>query len=359
MQIGFTSQRHVLPGGGYLVQLSLNAPTQLNALCHEMAELLLRQLRLFIEDPEALGLILDSTTDKAFSVGADLRRIRESAMANPGGEAVEAEAFFTSEFALVQLIYQCPKPVLCWADGFTMGSGLSVLAASSHRVVGSAVAASLPETGLGFFPNAGLNYFLHQMPGKLGLFTALTGIQLNLADLLYGGLADYCFDSNAKSTVLAGLLDLDWEEDAEANAELLTEYLSDIEAELGASLPGSELKAHREWVDQHCEGSLSALDVQLESATGDAWLTQAAQGFRRAAASSQKILYRLQKHCEHHGLAEVLRLELGLVSQRIRDPEFSEGVRARLLGKDRDPHWCYATISDVPESEINALFALL
>jgi enoyl-CoA hydratase len=39
--------------------------------------------------------------------------------------------------------------------------------------------------------------------------------------------------------------------------------------------------------------------------------------------------------------------------------EFHEGVRAVILDKDNDPKWRYASIADVPDAEIDAVFAPL
>lgn len=359
MQMGFAvcTSEHPLPGGGYLARLRLNAPAQLNALTPEMVELLYRQLQKIAADPEALGVWLDSSGERAFCVGADLRRMLDSALANPGGSAIEAEAFFTCEFELIHLLHRFPKPVICWGQGLVMGSGLSMLATASHRIVTQSSRLSMPEVGIGLLPNAGASWFLQQMPGATGLFAALTATELQAADALYAGLADYCFADAAKATVFNGLLDLEWQGNSAVNAILITEYLTDQEVELGEALAFSALKQYRRWIDDHCAEGLSVLACQL-AACGDKelWLGEAAKGFDRAAVSSQLLLQRQLQQAERLTMADILRLELITVANRIRDPEFGEGVRARLIDRDRDPRWCYRNYADVPEQELTAFF---
>src|SRR3546814_6684132 len=51
---------------------------------------------------------------------------------------------------------------------------------------------AMPEVGIGLFPDVGGTYFLPRLPGRLGLFLALTGWRLNAADAIFCGLAtDY------------------------------------------------------------------------------------------------------------------------------------------------------------------------
>ncbi|WP_224100636.1 enoyl-CoA hydratase/isomerase family protein, partial [Paraburkholderia caribensis] len=46
-------------------------------------------------------------------------------------------------------------------------------------------------------------------------------------------------------------------------------------------------------------------------------------------------------------LAECFRMELGIVTRAIEEGDFSEGVRAHLVDKDRKPRWAPATLAEV------------
>ena len=42
----------------------------------------------------------------------------------------------------------------------------------------------MPEVSIGLFPDVGGSWLLNRMPGRIGMFLALTGAQLNTADAL-------------------------------------------------------------------------------------------------------------------------------------------------------------------------------
>ncbi|WP_158601630.1 enoyl-CoA hydratase/isomerase family protein [Zhongshania marina] len=351
-------ERHPLPAGGYLAQLTLNAPSRLNALSSEMVTLLHRLLLEIRDDAEAVAVFIDGAGERGFCVGADTLRLRESALANPGGGAVEADAFFAHEYAAAHLIHRFSKPVVCWGSGIVMGAGLGLMAGGSHRIVTDSSVLAMPEISIGLFPNVGASWFLGQMPGATGLFTALTGAHLSSADALYAGLADYCLRDNSKEQVLRRIINLDWCDDPEWNAEHLTECLTDIEAEQGVILQQASLKDHRAWIDDVCSlASPSLIEKGICGYSGNAeWLQLAAQGLARGASSTAKLIFRQLAEGRSLSLADVFKMELVLSSNRVRDPEFAEGVRARLIDRDRDPHWCYKSIAEVPDSETDALF---
>lgn len=351
-------QRHALPAGGYLAQLTLNAPARLNAIAPNMAERLLHSLLLLAEDSDAVAVFIDGAGERGFCGGADVFCMLDSALANPGGAAVEAEALLCCEYMAAYLIHTFPKPVICWADGTVRGAGLGLMAGASHRIVTERSRLSVAEATIGLIPSAGAGWYLGQMPGYTGLFSALTAVALGPGDALYAGLADYCWDSRNKASLLASLLSLPWEEGAEANRDILTDHLTDWEIEQGVCLSDAPLKAHRSWIDKHCrQQCTAALKAALErDAAKHRWLQQALEGTLQGAASAHKLITRQFAQCRGMGLADVFRLEMVLAANRLRDPEFAEGVRARFKDRDASPNWIYQCVDDVPDEEIDAAF---
>lgn len=361
MQVEFAVhlERLSLSAGGYLARLTLNAPRRLNALTPEMVALILRLLLELRDDPDAVAVFFDGSGERAFCVGDDALRIRESALANPGGPAVEAEAFFAQEYAVAHLIHTFPKPVIVWACGTVMGAGVGLMVGASHRIVTNASRLSMPEIRVGLFPGLGASWFLRQMPGATGLFCGLTGAELLPADALYAGLADYCLAADSRQQVVKALTQLRWCDDPDWNRQQVTELLTDIEAVQGVALGPSHLKQAREWIDRSCgHAEPDRVARKICGYRGNqAWLQEASMGMRRGAASAAKLIFRQLAQGRGLSLKDVFRMELILAVNRIRDPEFAEGVRACLLDRDRDPRWCYRSIADVPDAEIDALFS--
>jgi hypothetical protein len=58
----------------------------------------------------------------------------------------------------------------------------------------------------------------------------------------------------------------------------------------------------------------------------------------------------------HLSLAEVFRMEYAMSLNCCRHPEFAEGVRARLIDKDNQPHWHWPEVSAISAAEIAAHF---
>ena len=101
-----------------------------------------------------------------------------------------ARRFFELEYRLDYRIHTYPKPVLCWGHGIVMGGGIGLMMGASHRVVSEASRLAMPEVSIGLFPDVGGSWLLNRMPGRIGMFLALTGAQLNTADA-FAGLADF------------------------------------------------------------------------------------------------------------------------------------------------------------------------
>ena len=75
------------------------------------------------------------------------------------------------------------------------GCGLSIH--GDFRVATERTLLAMPETALGLFPDVGGSFFLPRLPGKLGMFLALTGYRLKGADVFHSNLAThyvgFCF----------------------------------------------------------------------------------------------------------------------------------------------------------------------
>ncbi len=350
--------KHPLAVGGYLAQISLSAPRSINALTLDMVERLHRYLHELAQDPEAAAVWLDGDGERGFCAGGDVRAMRDSALVAAGGRALDAERFFELEYRVDYLLHNFPKPVLCWGNGIVMGGGMGLLVAASHRIATPCSRFAMPEVTIGLYPDVGASWFLQRMPGATGLFCALTGASLNAADALYSGLADYLLPGELRSSLLSQLLNLDWQFEAEEDAQLLTAVLTDLEAEHDVCLPESHLKARAELIDQLCESLQPAhMDEAMAGLHGDdRWLNTAGENFSRGSASTGRIVLEQYQRGAALSLAEAFQMELVVSANRVRDPEFIEGVRAQLVDKDRRPQWQYASLASVPDDYIAALF---
>lgn len=352
-------KKHPLSDGGYLAQLTLNSPQKLNALDLETVQRLYQVLQSLASDPEAAAIWLEGAGSRGFCVGSDVCMLRKLALAAGLDSYGQAERFLEIQYRLGHLMHNYPKPIIAWGHGLVMGGGLGLLVAARHRIAAPDSQFSMPEIRIGLFPNLGATWYMQRMPGKSGLFCALTGVPLNAGDALYSGLADYLLPGHARRVLLSQLLELDWQFDVDADNELVTAELTELEAQYDECLPGSHLNLRSDLIETLCEDTRpEAIDKAFQGLHGDdAWLNVAGQHFAKGAASSACIVLEQYRRGEALSLADAFRLELDIAVTRFKDAEFLEGVRAQLVDKDRNPAWRYPRLVDVPDTEISRLFA--
>lgn len=327
---------------------TLNAPSSLNALTLEMVDSLYAQLQAWAADAQVAGIVLDGNSEKAFCAGGDVVGLYRSMRAAGTGEVpADAAAFFEREYRLDHLIHTYPKPVLCWVHGIVMGGGIGLMAGASHRVVTPRSRLAMPEITLGLYPDVGGSWFLSRLPGRTGLFLALTGAPLNAADALWAGLADYAARAEDHGALLEAIASARWTGERDADAESLSDLLRKLTTPV---LSESPLARHRAQIDAliGTHDSLATLAPRLRTlaASDDVWLAQAGATFQKGSPSSAALSIALQRRLKHASLAEVFRLEYQASVGCCVFPDFAEGVRALLIDKDKAPRWQPASIDD-------------
>lgn len=131
-----------------IVVLRLDRPASLNALNQQLVSEIGRALDEIQRSPEIRGVVLSSTSERAFSAGADLKEIdtlthADFLLANRRG----AELF--------QRIEEFPLPIAAVIRGYALGGGFELALASDFRFADSSAVLGLPEILAGFIPGWG------------------------------------------------------------------------------------------------------------------------------------------------------------------------------------------------------------
>jgi len=121
---------------GRIGYLTLDKPKTLNALTESMIDDLYTGLTLFESDDSVDAIVINSSSDRAFCAGGDMKRIRELAIA---GDRPAIDAFFEKEYAFNLAISRCSKPYIALINGVAMGGGLGLSVHGSHRIAASAL----------------------------------------------------------------------------------------------------------------------------------------------------------------------------------------------------------------------------
>ncbi len=339
---------------------TLNAPKSLNALSQAMIDRLQPQLRTWAADPGLACVVLRGAGDKAFCAGGDLVHLYQSLLAHPGRPNPSGERFFATEYRLDYSIHTYPKPLLCWGNGIVMGGGLGLMAGASHRVVTETSRIAMPEIGIGLYPDVGGTWFLNRMPKRVGLYLGLTASACNAADALFVDLGDYFITHDQQAAVLDRLADSHWSDDPELNHGALSLTLRDFADRCREHLPTSLVLAHLDFINHVTDhpsvaGILNALTAADHD---DRWLQKGREALEKGSPTSARVFFEQYRRGKHLSLKEAFMGELAMSIQFLRHPDFTEGVRALLIHKDRTPRWTPASITEVSDVWVEAHFAL-
>jgi enoyl-CoA hydratase/carnithine racemase len=330
--------------------IALNRPAALNALSLDMILQLRALLGRSAADPEIYAVLIRGAGEKAFCAGGDIRALYHSFKS---GGSLHRE-FFAAEYPLDYLLYSYPKPYLVLMDGITLGGGMGIAQGSSVRMVGERTRMGMPEVGIGFFPDVGGSYFLSRTPGKLGVYLALTGLQIRAADALYARLADVFLPPAAIASLSDSLAQLRW---SEAHAADLRRGIDELRGPVGPPAPLAALRAS---IDAHfshptVSAILSSLEQETRSEHVD-WAHQTAKLMRSRSPTMLSVTLRQLQRGARLSLADCFRMELGMAAHTFEQGDFLEGVRAVLIDKDNSPRWQPGRIEEVTEVMIDAFF---
>jgi len=322
---------------GRIGRIVLNRPAALNALDLPMIRAIRAALEGWRDTAEPYAVAIEGAGERAFCSGGDVRAIRAHALA---GESEPIERFFTEEYALNLAIAEYPKPYVALIDGICMGGGIGVSVHGRFRVASEQALFAMPETAIAMLPDVGSSFFLPRLPGKLGLYMALTGARLMGPDAVHAGLATHYVPRDRLAALGTALA-------ADGTAVL---------PGFAEPPPPFRLAGQRAAIDR----CFSAPDVpgivaRLEAEDSE-WSRTTLATLRSMSPSAVLWSFEIVTRGAQRSLAECLQAELALTRHVTRHPDFAEGVRAMVVDKDRKPRWSPARIEEVAPARIAAMF---
>jgi enoyl-CoA hydratase len=323
---------------GRVGRITFTRPQALNALSHEMAMKIEQALDAWATDDDVAMIVIDAEGERAFCAGGDIAAMYHAGKA---GDYQIARDFWADEYRMNAKMYNFPKPVAAFMQGFVMGGGVGVGGHASHRIVGDTSQVAMPESGIGLIPDVGGTLLLARAPGRIGEYLGVTGARMGPGDAIYAGFADYYIPEGDWPDLIAQLVDTgDWTLiDAAARPAPdapLADLHPQIDAHFGGETIGDIVRSLRHEDTDFTASALKPINrnspLSMACTVELIHRTRIRDTIEAALANEYRFTYRA--------------LELG---------DFIEGVRAQIIDKDRTPTWQDADAETLPATKISRM----
>ena len=332
---------------GHIGLITLNRPESLNALSEKMTIDISEKLHSWAYDSNILAVIIQSSNQKAFSAGGDVKQLYITGR----GNAKQDTTFFRYEYKLNEFIHKYPKPYIALLDGIAMGGGLGLSVHGSHVVAAENLKLAMPETGIGLFPDVGASYFLSHCPNYLGMYLGLTGSIVGFMDAIFCRLVDFYVPREKFSDLIELLTSIDLSLDPKS---AITEAISS----LSIVSVGSKLQDNLNTIETcFSKASVDAVISALE-AVNTPWALEQIAIMQTRSPTSLKITHKAITMGATMDIAACLEMEFNLITQVVKHHDIYEGIRAVLIDKTHDPKWKPSRLQDVSDSFIDDMFEI-
>ncbi|MFT4233451.1 MAG: enoyl-CoA hydratase/isomerase family protein [Microbacterium sp.] len=326
----------------------LNRPEAINAIDLDMVQGIRDALEGWRDEPDVQTVVLAGEGERGFCAGGDVRTLYQGMS---DGDPSTVLPFFLDEYALDAAIADYPKPIVAFADGVTMGGGLGLAGGAKVRVATETTRMAMPETRIGFSPDASGSWQLAHAPGRLGEYLALTSDSVDASDAIHARLADHFVPRDRLEAVQQAL---ETRADPARPSEIV--MLFDETPEPGP------LQAAQPWIDEAFSADTVAeiIDRLQNAPAVDGPITPAGTLAALAERSPTALTIALAAIRSARALPSVrhaLVQEYHLMHWFLTQPDMPEGIRAQMIDKDRSPKWQPATLAEVPEDIVGVAFA--
>jgi enoyl-CoA hydratase len=326
---------------GRVGRIRLNRPKAIHALTRDMCSAMIAALLDWRRDNAVEAVLLDHAAGRGFCAGGDVVMLARSG----AGDGAEARAFFHEEYRLNHLLFTYMIPTVAFMDGITMGGGVGIALPCRYRIATENTRFAMPETAIGLFPDVGGGWHLSRLPGRTGVFLALTGARLDGAECLTLGLATHYVPSLAL-------------DDLKARIRAEPDRIDALVEEYSVPPPPARIAGNRERIDRlfaadDLEGILAALE-----ADGSDWAKKELETLKTKSPQACKVSLRIvYDGALVHDFADEMRQEYAVATRVVQRHDFVEGVRALLVDKDNLPAWDPPTPEAVTDRMIDRIFA--
>ncbi|MET9729085.1 enoyl-CoA hydratase-related protein [Streptomyces sp. NPDC006458] len=144
--------------GGHVAELTLDRPKAMNAVSSEMARSIGTACAALGADREVRAVVVTSTHERAFCVGADLKERNSFTDAELVRQRPVARGAYTG-------VLELPVPTIAAVHGFALGGGFELALSCDVIVADGTAVVGLPEVSVGVIPGGGGTQLLPRRVG--------------------------------------------------------------------------------------------------------------------------------------------------------------------------------------------------
>ncbi|KAH8668018.1 ClpP/crotonase-like domain-containing protein [Tricladium varicosporioides] len=344
--------------------IELNRPKALHALNGSMIRKIVPRLREWAKSDMANVIVIKGSGEKAFCAGGDVTSLAKNNKSCETGWQ-KSSYYFALEYKLDHLIATYKKPYVAFLDGITMGGGVGLSIHAPFRIATERTLFAMPETTIGFFPDVGASFFLPRMPGAVGMYLALTSERLKGVNAYYAGVATHYIHSSALPALEKRLAELRFN-DYDTLHERMSLINSTIE-EYSTGLPHDEpiqlQGALRKEIDRIFGlDTLEEVRTELKILAGkntslSEWAKTTLKTLESRSPTSVYVTFRQMKIGQKWSIAETFKREHSIATKFMQSGEFTEGVDALLIRKDKNPQWKPNTWEEIQQAGVENVVA--
>ncbi|EMR10877.1 hypothetical protein PNEG_01024 [Pneumocystis murina B123] len=342
-----------------LRMITLNRPKKLNALNMIMTKNIYEKLIEWKRSSLAKIILLRGINNRALSAGGDVVAIAELCRLDMEKGYKMAMEYFELEYRLDYLIATFKeKPYVSLMDGITMGGGAGLSVHAPFRVATENTVFAMPETDIGFFPDAGLSFFLSRMDGEVGKYLGMTSERLYGFDTLISGIATHYVPSERLDSLIARLSELDTNDCSSKDYfnvvdRAIDEFSGEPPRNYKYRLGGETREAiDRCFKYKKIENVFKALKKE-----GTEWANSTIDTLNRRSPTSIKVALREIQEAKKWNILQAFNNELNITSYLLKTHDFIEGIEAKLVKKPSvKPVWKPSIISEVSDKLVDTFF---
>lgn len=330
----------------------LAKPDLINALDIDMVRDIKNTLVSWESDDNIKLVLIDSTSDRGFCSGGDLKSLYDDLINNE--DIAKRERFFVEEFNLDKYVMEYKKPIVSHWYGITMGGGIGLTINSDFIIVDETVNWAMPETRLGFVPDVGVCHYISKLPQDIGQYVGLLGKSLGASDVIEFGLADFYINSNDYDKAIKNLFNLSRDYSGDELIEKFRESIIKYEN----TEDSSKIKKDLDNINYYFnENSIEKIYEKLNN-SDEEFAKDCLEEFDERYPFMLKVQFEKYFVCKDLNYQDTIDLDLKILRHSVKSGSMKEGIKAAIIDKNHKADWPEDSLEKVDEKTIKALLSI-